>query len=387
MKRVYLFLVLLAALAVGAGCSSDPDTPLGSSFLPDSLIQSRPGAVDQDTIFIGFTDTTWVTNRFYSQLLTLPNKMTLGRADGFESTMLVRADFSTAGDDTAKTVSSALLTLPTDPDIQVGTLGALFYELLDPLTNTDTLTSLNLAPNAIPDSNGVNVDRTMRTFPRTYSLPDSLVQDWIRGNQPHNGIAIVLNDTTTTVELTFSGQGNANAAFLQVFFTDATNTPYNITASGTFTTDLSTSANLRMSDGDTRRIWMPVDLSAFNENVLLHQAKLVITVVPNSASEIGGFAELYAPKDSVIGSSGILTGTLVSSQALDTPNGIIEFPIRNIVGQFLADSTTNFGLAIRYLSEGSSARRIDFYSSAAVDTLRPSMRFTFSYPPTFPPDF
>lgn len=387
MKRAYLFLVLLAALSAAGGCSSDPDTPLGSSFLPDSLILSRPGAVGEDTIYIGFTDTTWVINRYYSQLLTLPNKMTLGRADSFETAMLVRADFSSAGDDTNKTVSSAQLTLPTDPVIQNGTLGALFYELLDPLTNADTLTSLNLSTNPIPDSTGVNVDRTMRTFPRTYSLPAALVQDWIRGIQPHNGIAVILNDTTTTLELTFSGQGNADAAFLQVFFTDTTNTPYNITASGTFTTDLSSSTNLRMSDGDTRRIWLPVDLSAFNENVLLHQARLVMHVVPNSASETGGFAELYAPVDSVIGSSGILTGTPVTSQTLNT--SVIEFSIRNIIGRFLSDSTNtaNFGLAIRYLSEGSSARRIDFYSSAAADTLRPQMQFTFSEAPTFPPDF
>jgi hypothetical protein len=218
----------------------------------------------------------------------------------------------------------------------------------------------------------------MRARPRIYSFPPALVQDWIRGIQPNNGFAIVLNDTTTTLEMTFADKDND--AFFTVVFADTTKA-YDLMVTGTFSEDLSSTTNLRLSDGDTRRVYLPVDLSSFDENTILHEAKLVIQVVPGSETESGGLVELYAPEDSVIGSEGILSGTPVGTRFLD--EGTVQFSIRNIITQFLADSTKNQGFVIRYLPESNSIRRADFYPSSVPDSL-PIMQFTFSTPPTFP---
>jgi len=395
MKRYYLFLLLSVSLAVGAGCSSDPDTPLGSGFVVDSLIQSRPGQVFQDTIYNGSTDTSFVTNSFYSAYTSVPTKLILGRDDNFESWALVRFNLSAAGVDTAKTVTLAQLALTPDPGNQTITLGAVFYELLQPFENGDTMTTLGLG-NPIPDPDAAgSIDRTMRgTNDRFYSLPDSLVQAWIRGIAPNNGFAIVLNDTTTSQEMTYANQANTDVTKtqLQVSFSDGSTSNYDLLANGVFAKDLTVSTDLRLSDGDTRRVWFPVDLSAIPEEVLLHDARFVVNVVPNSSSETESSVELYAPNDSVIGSSGILTGTPIVSASMGS-SGAVEFAIRNIIATWLReqfddipDNSTNFGFVIRYFAEGSATRRADLYSSAEPDSVRPRMTFTFSTPPTFPPD-
>jgi hypothetical protein len=386
MKRLSIFLMLLAAVGVGGGCSSDPDTPLGASFVPDSLIQSGPGQVFQDTILVGSTDTTFVVNSFYTSFVTVPNIMVFGRADNFETWMLVRVDFAAAGEEMLKTVTGAQLRLNVSDGSPTGPLGGLFYETLEPVVDGDTLTTLNLAANPIPDSTGVDVERSLGVSPRNYTLPDTLVQRWIRGETPHNGIAIVLDDATTNVAMTFDSKSSSeNKPLLQVFFSDTT-VFYPLIADGTFTKDLSTTANLRLSDGDARRIWVPVDLSDIDDEALVHDARVVLTVVPGSRTEGGGTVELYAPKDSVIGSSGILSGTPITAQEINPTKDTVEFPIRNVIESFLADPKSNHGFVARYLREGSWIRRIDFFSSAAADSVRPIMRFTFSTPPTFPPD-
>jgi hypothetical protein len=73
MKRIYVLLMLSVALGLGASCSSDPNTPLGSSLVDDSLIVSRPGEVFRDTIPITSGDKSFVINSFYPKFLTLPN--------------------------------------------------------------------------------------------------------------------------------------------------------------------------------------------------------------------------------------------------------------------------------------------------------------------------
>jgi hypothetical protein len=395
MKRLHVFFLLFVAFALGAGCSSDPNTPLGSSFVEDSLIQSRPGEVFQDTIFIGSTDSDFTTNRFYNAFLTEPTKMLLGRADDFETTMLVRVNFSPIGEDTAKTVTEAELVLRVYPT-QSTTLGALFFALEEPFFEGDTLTSIQMEPTPIPDAGGVHVDRLMQITPNDrHTLPVDSVQNWIQA-QTHNGIAVVLNDPTTSTEMTFGvrenefdGNTNTPFSFLEVDFSDDSSESYRFLADGTFSTDLlAPTAQLRLSDGDTRRIYMPLDLSVLPDSAVLHNAQLVMYMDPTATEENIIALNLYAPEDSIIGSEGILKGepdvTVFVGRDSTVASQKITFPVRDMVQLFINDSGRNHGLVLRYLPEGNTLRRAEFFSSSAVDSIRPFVEFTFSTPPTFP---
>ncbi|MDH3217443.1 MAG: hypothetical protein OEN01_14360 [Candidatus Krumholzibacteria bacterium] len=379
MRRLYLLLLVVVVWA--SGCSSDPDTPLGSGLVDGGLIESRPGDVFEDTVNVVVGDATFTSTAFYAQFLTTPGQMIIGRKDDFKTTMLIRFDFS-GGDDVGKTVTEAQLTLPAAPDTQSATLSARFYELLDTLNAGDTITSLDTASTPIPDDT-LAVDRVMRAFPRIYQLPPALVQGWI-GGLHHNGIAIVLTDNTTNKQLTFATKENSDNPFLKVFFSDTTDTSYRPLVTGTFAEDLSPlTSDLRISDGDTRRIFLPVDLGSLDDRALLHDASLVLRVAPSSSTGGDADIELYAPTDSTdimdLGKRTPVTVAILGSAA-----DRIEFPIRNIITQFLADPKTNLGFVVRYFPEGNSIRRVEFFGSSAADSLRPSMRFTFSDPPTFP---
>lgn len=384
MRRLFAFLLLcsLAGIGFGIGCSSDPDTPLGTSFLDDSLIQSEPGEVKHDTITIDAGDTSFVTNAFLSK----PPAMQIGRDSTIESAMVIRFDFSAPGGDTLLTVDRAELGLRIINVGDVSIITAEFYETLQPVDEADTLASLSLASSPIPDSSLVNTDRILQSS-TTYTLPPALVQAWIRGDSVHNGIAIVLKDTAAVSDKIYGTRENSNEdlrPFLRVFFVGGDQSGFKVKADGSVMKELSQTTDLRLSDGVTRRVYLPADLAAFDEKTLLHDAKLVLHVVPNSSTTGDELVLVYAPTSSSVGSSGILSGDALSPIILPGTAKTIEFSIRKLVERFIADSATNHGFVVRYQGEGISARRVDFYGSSAPDSLRPRMRFTFSEPPAFP---
>jgi hypothetical protein len=386
MKRLPTFLLtfgllVLGSFIAGTGCSSDPDTPLGEAFLQDSLIRSQPGNVFQDTIPIAVGDTSFVTNA----LITYATTMTIGRIAGFEKTMLLRFNFSPRGDDTLKTVSSAVLNLRVTTSTQTDTLQAAFYELLSTFEESDTMTVLKTAAAPIPDSTGVNTQRSLQYFPSRYTLSNALVQAWIRGTTTHYGMAIVLEDTTTTKQLVYGTHEALSSLrpFLRVTFTDQTEKNYNVAADGMLVKPLTTTSNLLLSDGYTRRIYLPVDLSTFKPDVLLHDARLVLNVVPDSWTGGDVAVTLYAPKSSDISSADVLSGTTVATTFVDITAGTLSLPIRTIISTFLGDPTTNHGFVLRYAVEGTSVRQMEFYASAAADSVKPILEFTFSGAPQF----
>lgn len=381
-KRLILLFVTLV-LALGAGCSSDPDTSLGSVFLDDGLIDSDPGKAYQDTIRITSGDVSYVTNSTITKAAT----MNIGRKNNIESAMMLRFDFSNPGNDTLRTVNRAVLTLRVTTSAQTDSLNARFYEFLSPFSENDTLSSLDISATAIPDSSGVSTDRIMRFFPSTYTLPTALVQDWIRGNLDHNGIAMVLNDTTTTKELLYGTRTNTSSLrpFLSVYFTDLTISSYNVRDDGTFLQDLAPpTTDLTLSDGPTRRIYVPVDLSSLPDSLLLHDARLVLRVVPNTWTGGDNAVQIYVPDSDVAGDPDNLTGGFVIGALLDPDAGQLELPVRSRIQTFLNDPAENRGFVLRFSLEGSAIRSILFYGTANPDNLKPFLDVTYSDPATFP---
>ncbi len=378
--RSAVCVVLLVLL--GGGCSSDPDTPLGSEFLEGGLIGSQPGDVFQDTVLVESGDQSFLVGSYAFNSTT----MELGRRDEFESWLVFRVDFSTAGADTLREVESAHFDLQMtefEPELH-----AVFVALGDSLEDSDTLKTIELA-DTIPDETLTRVDRIMKFVPdpspHSYSLPPALVQSWIRGDTPHYGVAVVLSDPTDTTRQAFhtTEAGENFRPLLRVVFTSNDESRYLMAVDGTYVQDLHSTSNLVLSDGKTRRILIPVDLSKFDPRTVVHEAKLVLQIVPDSF--IGGdfSAILYRPNSADPNDPDVLDGTSVTAVLMSSDSSKVSFSIRNVLSLMISEAKEENALALRFASEGSAIRRSEFYTSSAPDSLKPSFTFTFSTAPKF----
>lgn len=389
MNRLAALAVLYVILALAAGCTSDPETPLGSEFVDDGLIQSRPGEVFQDTFPVVSGDAAFPIN----SLMVKNDRMWFGRRNDFESWMIVRPDFSTAGEDTNLVVDKAwiLLTLISSIDTTgVPEFGAEFNELEEPYSESDTLFELSLG-NPIPDETGVNTDRIMTNIPRTYYLDPQIVQEWIRGERPNNGFAVVLNDPTVERMIEYgarlypspSDDPLQNKPILKVVFTNGKESTYKMLADGTFVQDHAVTTNLLLSDGVARRVFIPVDLSIIDPETFVHEATLEVFIVPDSRVGTDFSLTLYIPDSTDPADPGILKGTLVTAVVVPGDFEKLKFSIRNALQLILSKNRDEAGFVLQYTNEGTAMRRMEFYTSSAADSLRPRYRFTLSSPAEF----
>jgi hypothetical protein len=375
--KVLATAAVLFFLLAGGGCSSDPDTPLGSEFLEDGRIGGEPGEVIQDTIIVETGDLSFVTGEyiFNSEYLEL------GRKDDVETWPVLRVNFSTAGADTDLVVREASLRLVMSETSE--TLSAVFRELGTELVDSDTLKGISLG-DTIPDGDGA-AGRTMTFASPNYDLHPALVQAWIRGDKAHNGIAVVLDDPADTTRLLFQAteRGTDLRPTLRVIFTNSKISTYAMTVDGAFAEDLYSTSNLLLSDGPTRRVLIPVDLTDFDANTLVHEAKIVLHYVPDTILGTDRSVILYAPETTDPSDPDVLDGTLVTAAVMDVDSGVLSFSIRNILSTLIAKGTEENALVLRYATEASAVRRVEFYGSGAADSLAPSFNFTYSKAPEF----
>ncbi len=104
--KVYALLAMLALVVAVLACGDSDDTLLGSRFI-DDLLGSRPGVVFEDSIPITAGDTAYTFYRPVDQQIWFE----VGVQNNYEYIAIVKADFSDAGPDTLKTVTSATLRL------------------------------------------------------------------------------------------------------------------------------------------------------------------------------------------------------------------------------------------------------------------------------------
>ena len=375
--RVLCAAVILLLLVVVGGCSSDPDTPLGSEFLEGGTIGGEPGEIFQDTLLVDSGDLSFVVGEY----LFNSDKLELGRKDDVETWPVLRVNFSTAGDDTLLTVREASLRLVMSETSE--TVSAIFRELGAELVDSDTLKGITLG-DTIPDGEGTTV-RTMALATPNYSLPPALVQEWIRKDRPHNGIAVVLDDAADTTRFVFQSteRGSDLRPTLRVIFTNSETSTYAMSVDGTYAKEIYSTPNLLLSDGITRRVLIPVDLTAFDPNTLVHEAKMTLHYVPDTNLGTDVSVTLYAPETTDTGDPDVLNGTLVSGTVMVEESGVLSFSIRNILSTLIAKGTDENALVLRYSNEGSAVRRVEFYGSGAADSLAPAFTFTYSKAPKF----
>lgn len=379
-KKILISVVVLPAIAIS--CSSDPDTPLGYEFMEDGTLGSRPGSVLVDTLYATSADTSFAV----SSTMTRNTFLALGIKEGYETSMLLRADLSQAGEDTAKIVLKASLRLRLIDQSQQDVIIARFYELLAPFTEGDTITSLPpISVDAIPDSGLVNVDREMKLL-GNYTLPRDLVQAWIRGDSIHHGIAVIPADTTTEKQITFGSRENGDPGlqpFLSVDFTDGTSTNYPMSDDATFVQSVRSSANLVVSDGFARRVFIPVPLDSFPANVTIHRAELILDIVPGTVvgNEFGLF--LYTPDAPDPGSRSIWEGIGITRVTADPDTGRVILPITNMLGLMLRGVVPDNGFVLQFDDEGTQIRQIEFNTASGPPGKRPRIGVTYSTPPEF----
>lgn len=372
---------LAAALLAASGCSSDPDTPLGAEFINDGTLGSEPGAVFKDTLVVTSGDRSFVIGSRLDRNETI----SIGLESGYRSSMMLKVDFSGAGEDTNRTVANAFLRLRVSDVSQSDSLTARFYRFRSEYSEGDTLESLDIDPTPIPDSSLVNVDREMRFAVSRYTLPPTLVQAWIRGEEPNYGIAILYEGTQSGKQLSYGSRENSDDGlhpFMTVVFTDGQQSNFPVSDDGTYVVSETSTSNLILSDGFIRRILIPVDLSNIQPDILIHDAELILTLVPDSELGSGFDVYLYSPDSGDPADPASRSGQGVTASYVNFVTGQVVLGVRNILSLYLTGGRANTGFVLRFLGEGGSIRQAEFYTSAS-DSLGPRVVLTASYPPEF----
>jgi hypothetical protein len=264
---------------------------------------------------------------------------------------------------------------------------AVFYRLGTSYTEGDTISTLDTLVAIIPPA-ATSPVRTMQQFPRDYPLPPGLVQDWIRGDLPHNGIGIVFtelpSDTASIKFLSSETPSSSDRPTIRAFFAGGDSTAYRISDDGTLVRPESTTTNLIVSGGFARRIYFPVDLSQVNDSAAVHYAAVTFTYVPGTTFGADQSVLLYVPNSVDPSDAGFLGGQPVKSMTLDSGSetGKLEIPVTNVLLAILADEVPDNGFVLRFSKEKDEVKQAAFYPSSN-DSLRPRVVLTYSTPAEF----
>lgn len=374
--RSRIFLAVLAMTVVVLGCGDSDDTPLGAEFIGDDLLGSKPGVVFDDSI-----NASGDTSYTYYSMIDQQSYLEVGKQQGYERTTLMTPNFSSAGDDTARTVTQATLRLNIqDRSDYVQQIRARFYQLGTKYAEGDSVAELDTTF-VIPDPDTGEDDRTLSFGTLSYPLPIGLVQAWIRGDSVNNGIAIVYAEAVDKLMGMDSSEGTEDPSIL-VNFDDGTSTNYPVPDDGIFTRPTAGTDNLVISDGFLRRIYFQVDLSEVDDSAAVHDARVVFHIVPGTVFGAGQTVLLYVPNSSDPTDPGFLTGETVTTKTIDSASGVLELTMTNMLLKILSGEVADNGFVLRWTDENTEVRQAEFYTSSD-GALRPKEFITYSTPADF----
>jgi hypothetical protein len=382
--RVAAF-VMLATLWALTSCTREGETPVGAELAGD-LLGSVPGSTFVDT-FAVYADTVVPT---YSLIDKQP-ELELGVADEYERLMILRPNLTGSENDGLKTVASARLRISMD-SIQPS-IRARFLNLGTRYNEGDRVETLDTTFVLTDPGNGDAEVRTLNVVALggDYRLPVSVVQGWLSYPDSLNyGMVVAFTGTAAALTLFESRQtdggidGDKNQPQLTVTFTDNSTSTYNRGADATYVRPLTTTNQLIVSDGFTRRVWWRADLQSLGDSVAVNRA--AVRFYADSTSVLGSPQQysLYIPDSSSPDSPAFLEGADVSTAFVDTVNNFIEFPMTLTVQNLITGNLADNGLVFQYLVENESVRQATFFtSSAPVDSLRPRVIVTATTPAEF----
>jgi len=382
--RLAVFVVLIALWAL-ASCSRDAETPVGAELIGD-LLGSLPGSTFVDTLNV-YADT--VINTY--TLIDKQPELALGIEDAYERIMILRPNFTDRGNDVNKTVSGARLRISMEAISP--TIRARFLMLATRYDEGDAVETLDTSFVLTDPGNGDAEVRTLNVVAigGDYQLPPAVAQDWLLyPDSLNHGFAVVYTGTADQLALFESRQtdggidGDKNQPQLTITFTDNSTSTYDMGADATFVRPLTTTSQLIVSDGFTRRVWWRADILSLGDSVAINRAAVRFYTDSTSVLGLPQELSLYIPDSPYPTSPVFLGGVDVSAAFVDTVGNFIEFPMTLTVQNLLTGNLADNGFVFQYFAENQSVRQMAFYTSnAPVDSLRPRLIITATTPAEF----
>ncbi len=367
---------LALVLAVTAlACSTDRDSPLGSE-LTDDILGTRPGTVFSDSLPV-LDDTTFT----YHSLINT-EVLEIGRQDGFRRTVLVHPDLGPAAADTLRVVTDAKLRLVYVDQTNTVQLAIRLYELGTPFTEADSVAVLDTTQVILDPTTGL-ADRVLENTQTTYALPPALVQSWIRGEKPNNGIAIVYVGGVDRVTQLNARSATSGRPLLDVTYQSGSPRTLTMADDATFVESIGPQPQLVIGDGVVRRVHFRFDTGAFPDSAAVHSARVRFYYQPGTGYGTDFNTLVFVPDATDPAAGAFLSGIQVTAALLDTSETFVELPVTLTLLGVLSGAVKDNGFTLRFVDENVEIRQIGFYGSSAPDSLRPRLFFTASTPGTF----
>jgi hypothetical protein len=374
MRMSLQYWLLPACLLFVLSCSSDPQGPVSATFIDEGTYGVNAGEIVRVVL-----PTTAVTVSVPLGVGTEP-LLEFGRVKGIEfRSILLRFDFTPAGE-TGKRVSSAVLHLP----VQIATpenltMPVTIHELLSSFTDSDSISAIPpFDSRPIADSLGRTVDTLDITGVNDFSLDTTIVNGWISGRRPQNGICLLWvtpPDSNSYFEINAHERGTDPPAVI-VTFTDGT--ALTLGSVDDYSVAYFAQRGLNCVGGIARRIRFGFDTSAIPARAMINAAFLVLRVQEDlgfgatlGEQLVFGYSPLfvyylYAPDSADTLSAGFRKGTGVDTGTFDPVSaGTVRLRLRGYVRDILRAKRANTGLVLQSDQEAIRIQRASFVASGA----------------------
>ncbi len=392
MKITILISMTVSIALVCACCTSDPEAPATEKFLDEGSYGVHAGETFRYVEALEGTTVTVPTGVGTSIFLGI------GKLKGIKfQAILMKFDFTVAGEDSGKTVASAVIDLPIRivPDT-LFSIDVTLHELNREFEESDKITGILPVDysEAIPDSLGETV-RTLDYETIELGLDTTYVNGWLNGTRTHNGIVMVWTGEPSTdiiIEMNAREIG-VNPTVIRVDFTDTSYANYAVEKDYSVTSfDVE---GLDCVGGIASRIYFEFSLDGLDGNAMIHQSSLVLTVdgskglgaTQGESGLLTGMFNyyLYTPNVSDPIDSLFLSGTGIAREFLDpVVTETVRIPLRGFMQDVALDRRENTGMVLQSNLENVRVQRVSFFNSAVPDSAsRPYLEVIYSLPAEF----
>jgi hypothetical protein len=389
--------LLLFALALALGCSSDEEAPVAAEFVGGDGYNVEAGSTARYLEVLECSTVSVPIGIGESSVLRI------GEYNGVSfDAILLAFDFDSLDIHYHKTVTEVFLNLPVKvvQDTLFST-EVTFNELQVPFEEEDSLVTIpTYDPTPIPDPED-NVIRTIDLQTDSFSIDESIIQQWLDDEEPEPwscGLAVIeygQPEEPGLIEL-FSRNYGTDPPKMVMRFSDGSSDTFGVAKDYTVSS-FQSSGGLDCVGGVATRVFIRFSLDSLSNRAMIHGANLVFTVdetngfgtTPLEFSRLGldstFYYYLYTPKEGDPSAADqFLSGTSVALGMVD-PTEREKFKIST--SGFIADVEygyrDNTGLVLQSDLEGVRLQRLSLFSSDADSVYKPYLEVFYSLPADF----